>query len=281
MWPLSPHWHDPLAPKAPGTVSKVAAGLRVRQVGSGESAVVFIHGLAASLRYWGTAYDRLARDSRLVFIDLLGFGGSDKPPGAYDLELHSTTVSATLDELGICDATVVGHSTGAAVAMKLAESSSSVGRVVALAPPIFPSVHAARRHLAKLGYVQRSLAEGTELAMRMCRFMCDHRELSRKLAPLLVPRLPAPVASDGVDHTWESISKTFESLVRDFDARPWARELGDRLLLVHGSEDRIAPRSAANKTLTGADVRMETVAGDHHFPLSRPRACLHLIESTS
>ncbi len=249
----------------------------MRCVGTRDRALVFIHGLGASLRYWGTAYDRLARHRRLVFIDLLGFGGSDKPSATYDLELHSDIVSATLGKLNIREAMVAGHSTGAAVAMKLATSSASVTRVVAFAPPIFPSEQAARQHLAKLGYVERSLAEGTELAVRMCRFMCNHRELSRKFAPLLAPQLPAGVASDGVDHTWESISKTFGSLVRDFDARRWTRELGDRLLLVHGSKDRIAPRGAADKTLAGIETRMETVAGDHHFPLTAPDTCVHLI----
>jgi len=50
----------------------------VRLIGESHPAVVFIHGLGASLRYWGTAYDQLADRSRLLFVELLGFGGSGK-----------------------------------------------------------------------------------------------------------------------------------------------------------------------------------------------------------
>jgi hypothetical protein len=59
MWPLSPEWQDPLT--APGHITTSRAGLRVRLLGD-EAArgVAFIHGVGASLRYWGTAYDRLA-----------------------------------------------------------------------------------------------------------------------------------------------------------------------------------------------------------------------------
>ena len=175
MWPISPGWRDPLASSAPGTVFKSGTGLRVRQVGLGGATLVFIHGLGGSLRYWGTAYDRLAETRRLIFVDLLGFGGSDKPSASYDLRQHSRIVGETLEEMAIQQFSVVGHSTGSAVAMHLAATSDSVSNVVAFAAPIFPSEEAARRHLARLGPLERSMAEGTELAVRMCRFMCNHR----------------------------------------------------------------------------------------------------------
>jgi len=76
MWPLSPAWRDPL--RAPGRITMSRAGLRVRLIGESYPALVFIHGLGASLRYRGTAYDQLAGRSRLLFVDLLGFGGSEK-----------------------------------------------------------------------------------------------------------------------------------------------------------------------------------------------------------
>lgn len=278
MWPFSPRWRDPLRPSAPGTVFKSRSGLRVREVGSGDATLVFIHGLGASLRYWGRAYDALATGRRLIFVDLPGFGSSDKPAAPYDLAYHSKMVEETLAEVGVGALTVVGHSAGAAVAMHLAATSSNaVESVITFGAPIFPSEEDARNHLAKLGRIERSMAEGSQLAVRMCRFMCEHRELSRKIAPILVPRLPAGVASDGVDHTWDSLSKTFDSLVRDFAAADWARQLGDRLLLVYGSSDNIAPPRAARKTLEGSRAMIEVVEGDHHLPLYKPHACIRLI----
>lgn len=277
MWPLSPPWRDPFGPSAPGAVFKSRAGLRVRQVGSGGATLLFIHGLGASLRYWGRAYDVLATGRRLIFVDLPGFGGSDKPAAPYDLTFHSKMVEETLAEVGVGALTVVGHSTGAAVAMHLAATSSSVENVITFGAPIFSSEEEARNSLAKLGPLERSMAEGSQLAARACRFMCEHRGLSRKIAPLLVPSLPAGVESDGVDHTWASFSRTFDSLVEDFAAADWANKLGERLLLVYGSNDNIAPAGAARRTLEGSGAKIEVVSGAHHLPLDKPKACVRFI----
>ena len=74
MWPASRHWQDPLGDSALGGVLPDGEHLRARIIGEG-SAVVFLHGLGASIRYWGRSYDLLAARHRLVFFDLLGFGG--------------------------------------------------------------------------------------------------------------------------------------------------------------------------------------------------------------
>lgn len=281
MWPLSPRWQDPLAATAEGTVFKSRAGIRVRQIGSDDSALVFVHGLGASLRYWGTAYDSLAVRRRLIFVDLAGFGGSDTPAAPYDLEFHSKMIAETLDELGIAKFSLIGHSAGAAVAMRLATVLGGAANVIAFGAPIFPSEDIARDHLARLGMFERSMAEGSKLAVRMCQFMCDHRQLSRRLAPLLVPRLPGPVASDGVDHTWASFSSTFNSLLRDFDARNWAEDLGSRLTLVYGSKDETTPARYARTALGSLPVDINVVRGNHHLPLYEPTACMRFIEAVA
>ncbi len=279
VWPFSPRWQDPLGADAQGSAFKSRTGIRIREVGSGDTALIFIHGLGASLRYWGTAYDSLAARRRLIFVDLAGFGGSDKPAAPYDLEFHAKVIAETLDELGIGTFGLVGHSTGAAVVMRIAVSSNMAARVVTFGAPIFPSDDVARDHLGRLGMFERAMAEGSPMVSRMCRFMCDHRELSRRLAPLLVPRLPAAVASDGVDHTWASFSGTFNSLLRDFDARNWAGGLGSRLTLVYGSEDETTPARLAARTLEPLPVDINVVRGNHHLPLYEPTACMRFIDA--
>src|SRR3989449_11684323 len=99
MWPLSPDWQNPLAPGAPGSIIQSAAGLRARVLGQNTRAIVFLHGLGASLRYWGCAYDALAARARLIFVDLLGFGGSAKPTGTYDIACHYAVFKAAMQEL--------------------------------------------------------------------------------------------------------------------------------------------------------------------------------------
>lgn len=275
MWPLSPRWEDPL--KAPGRFAVSGAGLRVRQLGESDPSIVFIHGLGASLRYWGAAYDQLAGRSRLVFVDLLGFGGSEKPIAArYDIAEHAARIAATLQELGVEEPLVVGHSTGAIVAMALAAHQLPSSSVIAFGPPIFASEDVARQHLRKLGLMERLMADRSPWARRLCALVCDHRELARSLAPLFAPTLPAPIAGDGVDHIWASYSGTFESLMKLSGVPALAGRLQNRLRLVYGTHDRGTPASAAKLTL-GRDAPISVVPGDHHLPLRRPELCRRII----
>ena len=211
MWPLSPHWQDPLAPGAPGSIIQSAAGLRARVLGQNTRAIVFLHGLGASLHYWGRAYDALAARARLIFVDLIGFGGSAKPTGTYDIACHVAALQATIAELRTTEAILVGHSTGGLIAMALGtERPRLVDRVIGFGVPIFPSAEAARQHIHRLGLMARLMADDVPLAKRMCRLMCDHRELARAVAPWLAPRLPAAVAADGVNHILGLTAARFE-----------------------------------------------------------------------
>src|SRR3972149_12070749 len=56
--------------------------LYCRREGQG-TAILFLHGLAGSWRYWRRGLPELARDHALYVPDLLGFGRSPQPRGDY------------------------------------------------------------------------------------------------------------------------------------------------------------------------------------------------------
>ena len=73
----------------------------------------------------------LARHHRVIRIDLLGFGGSEKPKSGYSMEDQGRLVALALGKLDVQGAVVVGHSMGFDVATALAgESSELVDRLV-------------------------------------------------------------------------------------------------------------------------------------------------------
>ncbi|MFI5309730.1 MAG: alpha/beta fold hydrolase [Gemmatimonadales bacterium] len=96
-----------------------AAGTR----GTGEP-VVFLHGFPASSHLWqGVVRDLCERapGHRLVVLDQLGFGRSDRPGGAaLTADAHAGRVRALMDDLGIDAACLVGHAMGGAVAQAVA-----------------------------------------------------------------------------------------------------------------------------------------------------------------
>ncbi|WP_349257785.1 alpha/beta fold hydrolase [Iamia sp.] len=69
------------------------APLHTDETGGRGPAVVFVHGLGASGRYWDAVVSRLA-GRRSVAVDLLGFGRSPKPRRAsYDVGCHTDALA--------------------------------------------------------------------------------------------------------------------------------------------------------------------------------------------
>ena len=82
--------------------------------------VVGIHGLTANHRCWASMAEALPPDYRLVAYDLRGRGDSDKPAADYSLTTHGRDLASLLDGLGLRRAVLMGHSLGAAIALRFA-----------------------------------------------------------------------------------------------------------------------------------------------------------------
>jgi pimeloyl-ACP methyl ester carboxylesterase len=97
------------------------AGTRVHYVDQGIGpAVVLLHGFGSSLEIWDQVIPEIAREHRVVALDLKGFGWSDRPEGDYSPLAQAKLVWALLDHLGIEQAALVGHSWGASVTLAMA-----------------------------------------------------------------------------------------------------------------------------------------------------------------
>ena len=93
-----------------------AAGSR----GSGEP-VVFLHGFPTSSHLWADVIPLMPAGHRLVVVDLLGYGRSDRPEGRdVSIPAQAERVMALFDALGINYACVVGHDVGGGIAQWLA-----------------------------------------------------------------------------------------------------------------------------------------------------------------
>jgi pimeloyl-ACP methyl ester carboxylesterase len=107
--------------------------------GTGERTIVLVHGLLMNRRM----YDRLApalaeRGNRVICVDLLGHGRSDRPEDLrlYSMPLFARQVAALLDHLELDAAVVGGTSLGANVALELAARESERARGLFLEMPV-------------------------------------------------------------------------------------------------------------------------------------------------
>jgi pimeloyl-ACP methyl ester carboxylesterase len=82
--------------------------------------IVLIHCFTCAIDWWDATMPLLARDHRVVAVDLLGHGGSEKPGSGYSISDQADLVATALDRLRVREAEVVGHSLGGTVAVALA-----------------------------------------------------------------------------------------------------------------------------------------------------------------
>jgi len=102
----------------------------------GGSPIVLIHCFSCAINWWDGMVPLLERNHRVVAVDLLGHGGSEKPDSGYTPENQAKVVAEALERLEVSDATVVGHSLGGSVTGALAQQDPQlVGRAVIIDMP--------------------------------------------------------------------------------------------------------------------------------------------------
>ena len=82
--------------------------------------LILIHGFGGSMWQWEYQYTILAQTHRVIIPDLLGSGLSDKPEEAYTPKLLLEFFREFMDRLDIPQATLIGNSMGAGLAMAMA-----------------------------------------------------------------------------------------------------------------------------------------------------------------
>src|SRR5438128_3637817 len=96
-------------------------GLNLHYIVAGRGpAVVLVHGLGGFAESWRHTTRALADRTTVYALDLPGFGASAKPPARYRLSYFASALHGFMEALGIREASLVGHSLGAAAAVTYA-----------------------------------------------------------------------------------------------------------------------------------------------------------------
>ncbi|WP_075841574.1 alpha/beta fold hydrolase [Clostridium perfringens] len=85
----------------------------------GKETIVFLHGWPGSHKLFEYQFDYLGQNGcRCIGIDQRGFGKSDRPLHGYDYNTLSDDLRCVIQALGLSDFTLLGHSTGGAIAIR-------------------------------------------------------------------------------------------------------------------------------------------------------------------
>jgi pimeloyl-ACP methyl ester carboxylesterase len=97
--------------------------------------VLLLHGFGASTFTWRHVAPELAQTHRVIAVDLKGFGRSDKPfDERYSVLDQAELLAQLIEDKDLRDLTIVGHSFGGGVALRLALDANDRlgGRIVRL-----------------------------------------------------------------------------------------------------------------------------------------------------
>ena len=215
-------------------------------------AVLLLHQTPRSWDEYRDVLPLLGQQFRVVAMDTMGFGDSAPLPARTDsIERWAEAAFDLLDTLGISRCAVVGHHTGAVIAMEMAASRPS--RVAALVLSSCPWVDAARRaghhgrrviddvtprtdgaHLAELWQRRRPFYPAADTDL-LTRFMCDalkagdraaegHRVVNRYEMEARAPLVRSPTLVLGATadpHAYPATPRVVEAIAgaerRDID----------------------------------------------------------------
>jgi magnesium chelatase accessory protein len=90
-----------------------------------------LHGTGAATHSWRDVLPRLARFARVVALDLPGHGFTGRPPGdGLSLPGMARLITGLVDALGLRPDVIVGHSAGAAIALRMALDGGVAPRLI-------------------------------------------------------------------------------------------------------------------------------------------------------
>ncbi|NRQ34354.1 alpha/beta hydrolase [Nonomuraea sp. NN258] len=103
--------------------------------GAGDTPLLLVHGWGADSHQWSWHIDALARDHRVIAVDLRGHGYSSVPDTGNTPRAMAEDLNLLLDHLGIERVTAIGHSMGGQIVSILAvEHPDKVGKIVVIDP---------------------------------------------------------------------------------------------------------------------------------------------------
>jgi pimeloyl-ACP methyl ester carboxylesterase len=239
--------------------------------------VVLLHCYTCAIDWWDGVIPRLERTHRVIAIDLLGHGGSEKPGSGYSISDQAQLVAGALGKLGVKDATVVGHSLGGAVATALAEQSPDLVGAIGIIDTEPDTSYGSLDLLARAVYVPL-------IGEALWRVKVDW-SIRKGLEEAFAPGYDVP--DQFVDDVKEMTYTSYEDSHSAFDSYVGESPLDQRLhsvdvpkLVVFGAQDQIVDptREALSAYADIPDTETALIQGAGHSPnVEKPAETARLV----
>ena len=250
------------------------------------SPIVLIHCYTCSMNWWDDLAPLLERDHRVIRVDLLGHGGSDKPSAGYSIDDQAGAVAEALAKLGVVDATVVGHSLGGSVVTALAEQSPRLASRVVIIDQAAEDGFQHESFAQRLGYWP-IIGQATDRLMRIAPKSLVRDQYGQAFAPGYDISSGFDNPDQPVDDlramTYTAYDDTVDAEKNFVDDQPLDQRLAAThlpVLAIFGAEDQIydAQEAIARYRQNVPGVQTHLIPGAGHSPnVEKPNLVAPLI----
>jgi pimeloyl-ACP methyl ester carboxylesterase len=169
--------------------------VRVNSIGTGGTRpFVLVPGIGVSSTYFERLAPNLNEFGPVYALDLPGFGGVPHPDHALGIREYADLVGKVIDDLGLDDPIVVGHSMGSQVVSDLASRRSDLSTLVLIGPVVNPAerrlVTQARRFLVAAAHEPGRVKALAISAYLFCGFKWFSRVLPKMMSYKIEDALP-------------------------------------------------------------------------------------------
>ena len=240
------------------TMIETSAGpMRIGRTGPAEGApVVLIHGYGGDLNNWMFNIEALTARGPVIAVDLPGHGGSAKDVGDGALSTLANRVAEALAAAGVTGAHLVGHSLGAAVAMRLAADRPGFALSLSLICPAYlPGTVLSEDFLTGLIEAQRA----KDLKPLLENLLADPGGVTKDM----IENMLKYKRTDGAE---EALSSIRDRMIDGADAAALRADLAKLppTLVIATHADRIV--GAPDEAALPAHMRVVWVEGAGHMP---------------
>lgn len=222
-------------------------------VGEADNTVLLLHGWGSNIVLFDSLISALKDKYRVIALDMPGFGGTDEPSFAMNVDDYTDFVAEFIEKLNLKKLSLIGHSFGGRIIIKMANRKLNfdLDKIVLIdAAGIRPKKSLAVQIKVKSFKIARFIFENTVLGKMYPNFINNMRK-----------------KSGSADYNMASV-RMREILVKvvNEDLTNLLSNIKNRTLLIWGDKDDATPISDAhlmNKLI--ADSRLVVVENTGHY----------------
>ncbi|MEQ9229521.1 MAG: alpha/beta hydrolase [Cyclobacteriaceae bacterium] len=245
--------------------------------------ILMVHGLGGYIKNWYETIEGLKLDYRCIAIDLPGYGRStvrDFQEEDY-IEFFSWSVDQFVNELGLAEATLMGHSMGGQVSIVTAlKKPNWLKNLILVAPAGFETFSEQEGNMIRPFSTADALMSHNEAQIRIA-YAANFVSMPESVEDMIQDRLK--VRDTDYFKDYAKVREMGVSGMLDHPVREELKDISVPTLVVFGAQDALIPNRYLHKDLTTEDianigkdipdVRIKLIdQAGHMLPLDQPAA---------